>query len=121
MHRGTRCPLGSATGRGARRQATPTDLARRRTARSRSIHSAHPETAPGLPWPRDRGSFTQLDRYGLRSGKLFPGATQTSLTASQSDGSPTISETQTPQKHERELVTLEIVLLKELLARCRRE
>jgi hypothetical protein len=29
------------------------------------------------------------------------------LTASQSDGSPTISETQTPQKHERELVTLE--------------
>src|SRR5271169_4520669 len=28
---------------------------------------------PGLPWPRDRGSFTQLDRYGLRSGKLFPG------------------------------------------------
>src|SRR6202166_3026430 len=31
---------------------------------------------PGLPWPRDRGSFTQLDRHGLRSGKLFPGATQ---------------------------------------------
>ena len=31
----------------------------------------------------------------------------TSLTASQSDGSPTISETQTPQKQERELVTLE--------------
>src|ERR1700693_1592448 len=102
MHRGTRCPLGFTRGRGTRRQATPTDLARRRTARSRSIHSAHPETVPGLPWPRDRGSFTQLDRYGLRSGKLFPGAT-----ASQSDGSPTISETQTPQKHERELVTLE--------------
>ena|SRR6516162_6332138 len=62
--------------RGARRQATPTDLARRRTARSRSIHSAHPETVPGLPWPRDRGSFTQPDRYGLRSEKLFTGATQ---------------------------------------------
>jgi hypothetical protein len=31
------------------------------------------------------------------------------LTASQSDGSPTISETQTPQKHERELVTLEFI------------
>jgi hypothetical protein len=29
------------------------------------------------------------------------------LTTSQSDGSPTISETQTPLKHERELVTLE--------------
>jgi hypothetical protein len=29
------------------------------------------------------------------------------LTASQSDGSPTIFETQTPQKHGRELVTLE--------------
>src|ERR1700681_615757 len=53
MHRGTRCPLGFTRGRGARRQATPTDLARRRTARSRSIHSAHPETVPGLPWPRD--------------------------------------------------------------------
>ena len=41
-----------------------------------SIHSAHPETVPGLPWPRYRGSFTQLDRFWLRSGKLFPGATQ---------------------------------------------
>ena len=40
------------------------------------IHSAHPKTVPGLPWPRDRGSFTQLDRFGLRSEKLFPGATQ---------------------------------------------
>ena len=27
MHRGTRCPLGFTRGRGARRQATPTDLA----------------------------------------------------------------------------------------------
>src|SRR6516162_821937 len=71
MHRGTRCPLGFTRARGARRQATPTDLARRRTARSRSIHSAHPETVPGLPWPRDRGSFTQLDRYGLRSEKNY--------------------------------------------------
>jgi hypothetical protein len=35
-----------------------------------------PETVPGLPWPRDRGSFSQLDRFGLRSEKLFPGATQ---------------------------------------------
>jgi hypothetical protein len=30
------------------------------------------------------------------------------LTALHRDGSPTISETQTPQKHERELVTLEM-------------
>jgi hypothetical protein len=34
------------------------------------------------------------------------------LTASQSDGSPTISETQTPQKHERELVTLEYLSIR---------
>src|ERR1700736_5755627 len=39
--------------------------------------------------------------------KTIPRRNSTSLTASQSDGSPTISETQTPQKHERELVTLE--------------
>src|SRR5262249_41401933 len=36
-----------------------------------------------------------------------PRRNSTSLTASQSDGSPTISETQTPQKHGRELVTPE--------------
>src|SRR5271169_3628393 len=40
--------------------------------------------------------------------KTIPRRNSTSLTASQSDGSPTISETQTPQKHERELVTLEV-------------
>src|SRR6516162_2035549 len=39
--------------------------------------------------------------------KTIPRRNSTNLTASQSDGSPTISETQTPQKHERELVTLE--------------
>jgi hypothetical protein len=40
--------------------------------------------------------------------KTIPRRNSTSLTASQSDGSPTISETPTPQKHERKLVTLEI-------------
>src|SRR6516162_6186507 len=45
-------------------------------AKQRQLTWPHPETVPGLPSPRDRGSFTQLDRYGLRSGKLFPGATQ---------------------------------------------
>src|ERR1700687_752054 len=49
MHRGTRCPLGFTRGRGTRRQATPTDLARRRTAPPRLIHSAHPETVPDFP------------------------------------------------------------------------
>src|ERR1700692_1930472 len=101
MHRGTRCPLGFTRGRGTRRQATPTDLARRRTARSRSIHSAHPETVPGLLWPRDRGSFTQLDRYGLRSGKLFP---------AQLNELDSLTERWVAdhlRKHERELVTLE--------------
>src|ERR1700745_3265628 len=71
MHRATRCPLGFTRGLGTRRQATPTDLARRRAARSRSIHSAHPETVPGLPWPRDRGSFTQL-RANTKTGRDGP-------------------------------------------------
>jgi hypothetical protein len=39
--------------------------------------------------------------------KTIPRRNSTSLTASQSDGSPTISERQRPQKNERELVTLE--------------
>ena len=107
MHRGTRCPLGFTRGRRARRQATPTDLARRRTARSRSIRSAHPETVPGLPWPRDRGSSYSTGSIWATIRKTIPRRNSTSLTTSQSDGSPTISETQTPQKHERELVTLE--------------
>ena len=31
---------------------------------------------PGLSPRRDRGVLTRLDRHGLRSGKLFPGATR---------------------------------------------
>src|SRR6516162_1584453 len=92
MHRGTRCPLGFTRGREARRQATPTDLAASRNCtrtslatRSRKFYST------GSIWATIR--------------KTIPRRNSTSLTASQSDGSPTISETQTPQKHERELVT----------------
>src|SRR6516165_9006698 len=42
MHRGTRCPLGFTRGRGARRQATPTDLARRRTQRIQKLYPDFP-------------------------------------------------------------------------------
>src|SRR5262249_30997421 len=60
--------------RAARRQATQIDLARRRAARSRAIHSAYPKGVPRVsPWPH-RGIPTQLDRHGLRSAKLLPGA-----------------------------------------------
>jgi hypothetical protein len=40
--------------------------------------------------------------------KTIPRRNSMSLTASQSDGSPTISEGQRPQKNERELGTLEM-------------
>src|SRR5580658_10801273 len=82
MHRGTRCPLGF-TPFSASRSYTRTSLA----TRSRKFYST------GSIWATIR--------------KTIPRRNSTSLTASQSDGSPTISETQTPQKHERELVTLE--------------
>src|SRR5271169_3407585 len=103
MHRGTRCPLGFTRGRGTRRRATPTDLARRRRARSRSIHSAHPRTSLAT---RSR-KFYSTGSIWATIRKTIPRRNSPSLTASQSDGSPTISETHTPQKHERELVTLE--------------
>src|SRR5580658_3642520 len=84
MHRGTRCPLGF-TPFSASRNCTRTSLA----TRSRKFYST------GSIWATIR--------------KTIPRRNSTSLTASQSDGSPTISETQTPQKHERELVTLEFL------------
>src|ERR1700681_1015518 len=109
MHRGTRCPLGSATGRRARRQATPTDLARRRTARSRSIHSVHPETVPGLPGHEIEEVLLNWIDMGYDPENYCQAQLNELDSLTVSDGSPTISETQTPQKHEREFVTLEVI------------
>jgi hypothetical protein len=106
IHRGPRRPLELAGARAARRQAAQIDLARRRTARSGAIHSARPDKITRtFPATRSRSSYLTGSTATIR--KTIPKRNSTSSTASQNDGSPTISEWQRPQKNRRELVTLE--------------
>src|SRR5580765_3732350 len=104
IHRGPRRPLELAGARAARRQAAQIDLARRGSIWSNPFSASRQNTRT-FPATRSRSSYLTGSTATIR--KTIPKRTSTSSTASQNDGSPTISEWQRPQKNRRELVTLE--------------
>jgi hypothetical protein len=67
--------------------------------------SASRQNTRTFPATRSRSSYLTGSTATIR--KTIPKRNSTSSTASQNDGSPTISEWQRPQKNRRELVTLE--------------
>src|SRR5436190_23806072 len=70
-----------------------------------NLFSASRKSTRTFPATRSRSSYlTGLIWATIR--KTTPRRNSTNLTASQSDGSPTISKRQKPQKNIRELVTL---------------
>jgi len=78
-------------------------------ARSRAIHSTHPEKVPGLsPATRSRSSYLTWIDMGYDPEK-YSRRNSTNLTASQSDGRRPSPKGKSLKKNTRELVTLEVL------------
>ena len=105
MHRGTRCPVDLLDDVQLAKQRQLIGLTQNGSILS-NPSSVSINCTRTFPATRSRSScLTGLIWATIR--KTIPRRNSTSSTASQSDGSPTISQRQRPQKNERELVTPE--------------